>query len=163
MADNDNYRSKSRKHLQQLAEMQADIPGFAQLDRKESRSLTRAAGVDPVFVQQTVYAIERSPTLQAALGPSAGEMDDDAAFIASYGAVAVELAATLKGLNAALLVRRHRLGSTALQAYQLGRVLVRKPSLNADLVPHVQDLTSRKKFVRHGKGAARATPPVKEE
>ncbi|MEA2489200.1 MAG: hypothetical protein QOH21_992 [Acidobacteriota bacterium] len=71
--------------------MQADIPGFAQLDHKESRSLTRA------------------------------------------------VAATLRGLNAALLARRHRLGSTALQAYQLGRVLVRKQSLNADLVPHIQD------------------------
>jgi hypothetical protein len=80
------------------------------------------------------------------------ERDD----IARWANVEGELRAMLTGLASANLSRRHRLGLTALQAYAIGRQLVRKKA-HADLLPLVEDLRRANRL-----GKRRATePPVK--
>ena len=141
--------------VQQLRAMRVQIPDFVQLPRANARSLTRVANVDAEFVQTTINAIGASEALRSALGQSAEELRQNTEFTTRWGAVAEELAAMLSGVNAAITVRRHRIGLTALQAYNMSRQLVRQKE-HAHLLPHVDAMKRRVKF---GRNRPKAAPP----
>ena len=141
--------------VQQLRALRGQIPDFIQLPRADAMSLTRTASVDARFIQTTINAVGASDALRSALGRSAEELRQDAEFTARWGAVAEELRAMLKGVESALTVRRHRLGLTALQAYNIGRQLVRQKE-HAHLLPHIAAMRQRNKF---GRRRAKSSEP----
>lgn len=63
----------------------------------------------------------------------------------------------LKGVVASNLIRRHRVGVSALQAYNISRQLIRQKD-HVDLLPHVQGMKRLSKFGRKRKVA----PPTPE-
>lgn len=139
--------------------MHEGIPGFSQLTADEKRLLVRAATVDPAFVQDTIYAIRGSDPLQIALGRTAEEMQEDADFTVRWGLVAREAEALLNGINAAISIRRHRLGSAALQVYQFARTFARQKE-HSNLLSHLAKMKARNKF---GKRRPAQAPPVTPE
>jgi hypothetical protein len=145
--------------VQQLRALRAQIPDFVQLSRSGARSLSRVANVDAEFLQTTINAIGASDALRSALGKSAEELRQDTEFTTRWGSVAEELAAMLSGVNAAITVRRHRAGLTALQAYNMSRQLVRQKE-HAHLLPHVEAMKRRTKFGRNRTRPATSSPPV---
>ena len=80
-----------------------------------------------------------APALRAAIGQDPEALREDLALQARWSALEDEARAFLRGVEAANLTRRHRIGVTALQTYQIGRQLVRKPE-HQDLVPHVAEM-----------------------
>ena len=140
--------------MQQLRALRDRIPDFTQLRLAEAQSIAARSGVDPRAVQSAINAIGASEALRGSLGQSAEELRQDAELTARWGTVAEELEAMLKGVRAVIMVRRERLGLTALQAYQISRQLARKKE-HAHLLPHVAAM--RQRF-----GRRRARPVVTE-
>lgn len=131
----------------QLRAYRERIPNYGQLTVREALQRRKAAFLKPGFVIASINAAGASDTVQSALGQTPAAMQDQQAEIVRWTAVEDELRAMLKGVVAANLVRRHRLGTAALQTYSISRNLVRQPE-HADLLPHVQEmarLSKRKK------------------
>jgi hypothetical protein len=140
--------------VSELRLLRAQFPDYVQLPLPSAKSLRGVANVHPAFVQLAISATGASATLQAAIGRSAADMQQESELPARLLVVADELQAMLKGVLAGVLVRKHSVALSALQAYSIGRQLVRKPE-NADLLPHVQAMT---RLRRAGRRAV-ATPP----
>ena len=133
--------------VMQLRALGERIPDFVQLSRAELVALTRSASVSQRMVEAAINGIGASEALKSALGHSAEELQQDVAFTARWSAVASELQAMLRGVSSALVVRRHRIGLTALQAYKISQQLVRKKE-HANLLPHVAAMRQRNTFGR---------------
>jgi hypothetical protein len=99
-------------------------------------------------------AIGASDGVQTILGATPSEMLQETE-VATRSAVADELHAMLKGVAAANLVRRHRIGLIALQTYSISRQLVRKKE-NAHLLPYVAIM---KRCNKYGRKRASTTEP----
>jgi hypothetical protein len=75
--------------------------------------------------------------------------------------VETELRSMLRGVTAANLVRRHRIGQAALQTFHVSRQLVRQEE-HADLLPHVETMSRLPKYGRrHSKSSATPADPAK--
>ena len=143
--------------VERLRALRAEIPDYSQLTIADAASLRRASTVDEKFVQASINAIGASDTVRGAIGRTPDVMREEIDEIARWTAVEDELRAMLKGVMAANLTRRHRLGRTALQAYHISRQLVRQPE-HGDLLPHVQEM---KRLLRFGRGRSRGTAASK--
>ena len=143
--------------LLQLRALRERIPDFVQLSRTEVRALARTSGVSPRMIDAAISSIGESDALKNALGRSAEELRQDVDFTARWSSVADELGAMFRGVNSALVVRRHRIGLTALQAYQISQQLVRQKE-HAHLLPHIAAMRQRNLF-----GRKRAKPPQPEQ
>lgn len=124
----------------QLRAYRERIPNYGQLTIAEAQKRRKAASLKQGFVVASINAAGASETVQTALGQTPAAMQEQQAEIVRWAAVEDELRAMLKGVMAANLVRRHQLGTTALQTYSISRNLVRQPE-HADLLPHVQEMT----------------------
>src|SRR4029078_11473471 len=93
------------------------------------------------------------------VGRTPADLRQDEVEITRWTAVEDELKAMLKGVSAANLIRRHRLGLAALQAYNISQQLVRHPD-HADLLPHVEGMKRLNKFGRRRAKAPVEPPPV---
>jgi hypothetical protein len=124
----------------QLRAYRERIPNYGQLTILQAQQRRKAASLKPGFVVASINAAGASETVQSALGQSPAAMQDQQSEIVRWTAVEDELRAMLKGVVSANLVRRHRLGTAALQTYAISRNLVRQPE-HADLLPHVQEMT----------------------
>lgn len=133
--------------VEQLRAVRQQIPQYQQLEQSGQRSLRRAAHVNDEFTHAAINTIGASSTMQSAVGRTPEELRRDKDEITRWSAVEDELRAMLKGVAAANLVRRHRLGLTALQTYNISRQLVRTPD-HAELLPHVDGMKRMKKFAR---------------
>jgi hypothetical protein len=150
---------KPESMVEQLRALRQQVPSYSQLTTSESRSLRIAAGADPAFVHASINAVGASPGVEAALGITSEALRVEADEAVRWTAVEDELRAMLKGVTAANLTRRHRLGTFALQAYGISRMLVRRAE-NADLLPHLADM---KRLNRFGRGKVKAPEdPVKK-
>ena len=145
--------------IEQLRAIRAHIPEYVQLTTADALTLRRAANVSPQFLHASVNGVGASQPLQAALGRNPEELRQEEDALTRWSAVEDELRATLHGVMSANLTRRHRLGVTALQAYQISRQLVRQPG-NHDLLPHVQEMRRLNTF---GKRRKAAQPQVKAQ
>ena len=141
--------------VEQLRALRLQIPEYTQLPNADAATMRRAANVDANFVQATINAIGASPSVQSALGRTPEAMLQEAEDAARWSAVEDELRAMLKGVIAANLTRRHRIGLTALQTYSISRQLIRQQKY-ADLLPHVQEM---KRLNRIGRRRKPATGP----
>jgi len=139
----------------QLRAMRELIPEYTQLRISEAQSLrVIATGTDPQFVQATINGVGASLNVQQALGRTPEELRQETADAASWTAVEDEARALLKGVVAANLVRRHRIGQTALAAYAIASRLSRQQE-HANLLPHVEMMKRLNRF-----GVKKRTKPA---
>jgi hypothetical protein len=144
----------------QLRTYRERIPDYGQLSVQAAQQRRRVAFLKTGFVVASINAVGASDTVQTAVGQTPAELQEQQADIVRWSAVEDELRAMLKGVVAANLVRRHRLGTAALQSYSISRNLVRQPE-HADLLPHVQEM---KRLAKHRKPAdKKATDPKPAE
>src|ERR1043166_1474844 len=123
--------------IEQLRTLRSQIPEYVQLPVADAQSLRRAANIDIEFVQASINAVTESDRLAGALGRSAADLRQEAIDADRWGVAEDELRAMLPGVTAANLVRRHRIGLTALQTYHICQQLVRQKEHSA-LLPHLQ-------------------------
>lgn len=148
--------------VQQLRDIRAHIPEYVQLSAADAQALRRAANVDPEFVQASINAVTESDRVAGVLGRSASDLRQETVDADRWRAVEDEIRAMLNGVAAANLVRRHRIGLTALQTYNICLQLVRQKE-HAALLPHVQGMKRLNKFgkkVAKTPGEGEPKPPT---
>ena len=104
--------------------LQSRIPDYTQLSADEVRAMMRAAYLDPEFIEVGIQSAGAWDNAKAALGTTGEEMRAEADEIRKWDEVERELTVLLKGIAAANLKRKHRLGSTVLKLYNILRVTV---------------------------------------
>lgn len=141
--------------VEQLRALRDRIPEFVQLPKgRQMYQIRRVASVSVPFAREAFNTIGASETVQNVIGNTPEELhraDDETA---RWTAVETELRAMLRGVIAANLVRRQRIGQVALQAYNVSSQLV-KSEEHAHLLPHVERMRRIPKF-----GQRRAKPPA---
>ena len=140
----------------QLRTYRERIPDYGQLTTAEAQQRRKAANLKSRFVVASINAMGASQTVQSALGQTPADLVQQQDEIVRWAAVEDELRAMLKGVASANLVRRHRLGTVALQTYAISRNLVRQPD-HADLLPHVQEM---RQLSKHRKKSETTTDPA---
>lgn len=147
MSDDDEARVVSGDELPRLVDagalvaglrdLQQRIPEYTQLSAAEVRSLMRVAYLDPEFVESTLQAAAVWDQTQNVIGRSAAELRDEAEECRRWDEVERELAIVLKGISAANLKRKHRLGKALWQIYNVLSVLTRR-GINRNLMPYFE-------------------------
>jgi len=145
--------------VEQLRALRLQIPDYTHLPLADKRTMVRAANASPEMVQASINTVGASPELTGAVGRSADDLRTDTEDAARWTAVEDELRTFLQGISATNLVRRHRIGLTALQVYSMSRQLVRQKE-HASLQPHVDLMKQLNKFGKKRKVAAPAPPTV---
>jgi len=133
--------------VEQLRALRAHIPEYVQLPVGDARSLCRASLVSPSFVQATLSAAGEYDAVAGLLGRPIADQRQDVNDADRWVAVEDEARALLNGIAASNLVRRHRIGLTALQTYSICQQLVRQKE-HARLLPHVKQMKGLNKFAR---------------
>jgi hypothetical protein len=144
--------------VEQLRALRQQIPEYTQLTLAEAQTLKGSATADPGFVNAAISTIGASPVVLSAVGITPEAMQQAATEVQQWTVVEDELRAMLKGVAAANLTRRHRVGRAALQAYGVTRMLVRNPD-HADLLPHFAEM---KRLNRFGRGRSKPGETVKK-
>ena len=145
--------------VEQLRAMRQHIPDYVHLPIAEARTIQTIANVHPQFAQAAINAIGASPTVQESVGRTPEELQQEAETSARWSKVEDELLAMLKGVVAANLTRRHRLGQAALVAYSVSKGLVRSRT-HAALIPHVSLMRKTNRLGRSRKPAPQPQTPV---
>jgi len=148
--------------VEKLRAVRQLIPEYTQLTVAGAKVLRTAAAADPAFVHASINTVAASPIVENAVGRSPEQLLLDADENARWSAVEDELRAMLKGVVAANLTRRHRLGLSALQAYSIAQALVRKPE-HGNLLPHVAEMKRTNRFGRKAKGAEKKKQAAVEQ
>ena len=149
--------------VEQLRTLRQQIPDFVQLSgAREAKPLRRLAGVSADFTREGISAVGASPVVQEAIGNTAEDLHQAEDEVARWAVAETELRSLLRGVTAANLVRRHRIGLAVMQAYNVSRQLVRQDE-HAQLRPHVERMRHVRKFNRRrskpaGEPAAQPTP-----
>jgi hypothetical protein len=150
-----NPDTVSAKELFQLLRaLRERLPQPPAIDGGQAAS--RLAHVDMNFLHASINAVGASEGVASALGRSAADLRRELDDIVDWNAVADELRAMLKAVNAANIVRRRLSGLAGLQAYQICRQMARDPA-NAKLTAHIEEM---KRLNRFGRRRARRTQPV---
>jgi hypothetical protein len=145
--------------VEQLRVLRERIPEFVQLpNNRETRQIRRDARLSVDFAHEAFNAVGASNVVQDLIGNSPDDLHKAEDEMARWTAVESELRAMLRGVAAANLVRRRRIGHAALQAYNVSSQLV-KLDEHAHLLPHVERMRQlRKAGRRRAKPAAEAQP-----
>jgi len=108
--------------IQGLRFLQQRIPGFEQLALRRRRSMTRAANLDPEFLEAGIQAADAWEETKSIIGMSGPELREEDAEIRRWNQVEVDVKALLSGISNANLKRKHHLGDAILLLYAyLGR------------------------------------------
>jgi hypothetical protein len=134
--------------VEQLRLLRQHVPEYQQLAATDVRSLIPEAKVSQAFVQTSINAVGASASLQSSLGRTQEELRQETDEAARWTGVEDELRAMLKGVAAANLTRRHRIGQTALHTFGIGRQLARRPE-HAELLPHIAELSRLNRAARN--------------
>jgi hypothetical protein len=148
--------------VEQLRALREHIPEYVQLPAVDARSLRRASIVSPPFVQATLGAAAEYEAVASLIGRPVAEQRQEAIDADRWAAVENEARALVNGITASNLVRRHRIGLTALQTYSICQQLVRQKE-HARLLPHVKQMKGLNKFARtRAKVPSSPTQPAPE-
>lgn len=147
--------------ISMLRDMRERIPNFTQLTVANVRAMVPAASLHPDFVLGSIHVTGASPVVQQVVGVPPDSLLQDASDDDSWSVAEEEMRGLLKGLAAANLVRRHRLGKAALLAYNVSRQLVQKPE-NVNLIPHVEQLQRLRRLGRRKKTGQQPEQPTTE-
>lgn len=145
----------------QLRAVRQQIPEYGQLPASKLRELGSVSHVHPDFTQAAIGAMGASATVLSAVGTNPEDVQREVDTAGRWAVVEDELRAMLKGVAAANVSRRSRIGKTALLTYAVSQKLVRSAE-HADLLPHVEAMNRMNRFgKRKAKKAAPApTTPV---
>ncbi|MCU1350769.1 MAG: hypothetical protein JWO56_3799, partial [Acidobacteria bacterium] len=132
--------------VEYLRALRTQVPAYGQLET-HSIALLKNANVDPNFVQATNNVAGVSSVVQQTMGGTPETLNQEAEAARSWSIVEEEVRAFLKGIVNANLVRRHRIGSRALQGYHVAKALAKTPE-HSDLLPHVDALVKMNKYSR---------------
>jgi len=147
--------------VEQLRALRSQIPEFVQLpNNREMRQIRRIARVNVDFAREAMNAVGASAIVQNVIGNTPDELHAAEDEAARWTAVETELRSLLRGVTAANLVRRHRIGEAALQAYHVSRQLVRQED-HSDLLPHVETMSRIPKYGRRRAKSATPADPAK--
>lgn len=142
--------------IEQLRLIRQQIPEYTQLAIPDAKAIRRVAHINSDFIDAAINAVGASDVVQTAVGRTNINLREENEDAGRWTAVEDELRAMLKGVVAANLVRRHRVGLAALQTYNISRQLIRQKE-HADLLPHVQGMKRLSKF---GRKRRLAQPPA---
>jgi hypothetical protein len=145
--------------VEQLRLLRQHIPDFGPLTPADALSRRRAATVHVELVKGAINSVGASSFLEGAIGKDAEVLRSEEADEKRWSAVEQELATMHKGVAAANLTRRYRLGITALQTYAIARQLVRQEE-HAVLLPHVEGMKRASKFGRRRRVQTSELPAV---
>jgi hypothetical protein len=143
--------------VEQLRVLRSQIPEYTHLPTADARTLRRAANASPELVQASINTVGASPELVGAMGRSSDDLQSETEQASRWTAAEDELRAFLQGVSATNLVRKHRIGLTALQVYSMTRQLVRQKE-HAALLPHLDLMKQANKFGKKRKVVAPAPP-----
>jgi len=138
--------------IAQIRAMRDQIPEYTQLPIPTRRSIAVVAATNPDFVRASINSVAESANVQQALGRTPEDLRQETTEAQSWSDVEDELRALLDGVVTSNLVRRNRIGETALAAYAIARRLARQKQ-HANLLPHVDTMKRLNKF-----GVKRAKP-----
>jgi hypothetical protein len=133
-----------------LRKLESSIPDFAPLTNDERLAMRRVSTLNERWVEEAVNAVGASPRIATVVDSTYGELRDEIKDMMLWKQVEQQLRATLRGVEGANLVRRHRLNLKALQAYGVLRQLIRQPE-NRDLLPYYQTLKEMNKLGKRKK------------
>jgi hypothetical protein len=154
MADNENSILTPDAMVAQLRAMRQQIPNYSQLTPAQTRQIAAAGSVPPEMIVAASNAIGESPAVQGAVGVTIEQIRQETSDANAWATLEEELTAMLRGVTAANRIRRHRLGTIALQTYSITRTLAKRPEY-ADLLPHRDALRRTNRF---GKARKSETP-----
>jgi hypothetical protein len=115
-----------------------------------ARAMHRVAHTNPDFVVEAINSVGASPSVQGALGKTSEELRRETSEASRWTAVEIELKVMLKFVSDTNLVRRHRIGLTALQVYSICQQLVRQEQ-HSDLLSYVERMRQLNRFGRKRK------------
>jgi hypothetical protein len=142
--------------VEQLRVLRQHIPDFGPLDVPDAAALRRTAHVNDDLVQAATNTVGASTFVSGAVGRDADGMRTERIEIGRWSAVEDEMRTMYKGVAAANLTRRYRLGLSSLQTYLITRQLVRQRE-HAHLLPHLEEMRRVNKFGKRRTQTA-ATP-----
>jgi len=144
--------------VEQLRAIRQQIPEYTQLAIPDAKAIRRVAHINSDFIDAAINAVGASEVVQTAVGRSDANLREENEDAGRWTAVEDELRAMLKGVVAANLVRRHRVGLAALQTYSISRQLIRQKE-HSNLLPHVQGMKRLSKFGRKRRTAQAPAEP----
>lgn len=154
-AETDEPMLTPEQALEMFRAMRKRIPEFVHLpNNRELQRMRRWASVNVDFAREAMSAVGASEVVQNAIGNTPDELHHAEDEVGRWSVVESELRSLLNGVSAANLVRRHRIGLAALQAFSVSRQLVRQEN-HADLLPHVETMSRLPKYSRR-----RVKPPT---
>jgi hypothetical protein len=145
--------------VEQLRALRTQIPNYEQLPVSTAQGLRSVSSVHPEFAQAAIHAVSASPTVQATVGQSAGDLQSAAELADRWSMVRDELQVTLEGVTSAVLTMKHNLGQSVLLTYTVCKKLVKSPQ-HAGLLPHVALMRKANRFGRSHKQVAQPQPPA---
>ena len=133
--------SKPESLAEALRLLQTRLPEFTQLSVEEQRSMGRAAHLDPAVIDAGLHAAAVWEQSTLTTGMSGEEFRELAEDIRRWDEAERELRALLRGVAAANLKRKHRLGKAVLTLYSLLGAVLRKPHPDdVHLRPYYDDM-----------------------
>ena len=112
--------------VQGLRFLQQRIPGFTQMSVREKRSHARAANLDPDFLESGLHAAATWHRTKHLVKRSGEDLRQEHEVIRQWDEAILAARATLDGMEAANLKRKHRLGSAILQIYRILGIYLRR-------------------------------------
>src|SRR5258708_39301022 len=139
--------------LAQLVALRQQIPDFTQSQIPDAQLLRPAANGRREVVRSVIDTVRNSEKVQIAIGRTPDDLQQEALESDQWSSVEAELRALLKGVSAANLLRRHKVGTSALQTYTISRQLVRGQNPEVNLIPRIADMRRANRFGRKPKGS----------
>lgn len=134
--------------VEQLRLLRQQIPEFVQLpNNREMKQLRRTASLNVAFSHEAINTVGASDIVQNVIGNTPDELHQAEDEVGRWTAVESELRAMLRGVVAANVIRRHRIGHAAMQVFNVSKQLVRQEE-HANLLPHVESMSRIRKFGR---------------
>ena len=166
LAATDKPMLTPEQFIEQLRSLQQQLPEFVQLPKLRGIGhIRRVASLAEELAHDGIGAVGASEVVQNAIGQTAEQMHQAEDEIGRWKVAENEARTLVRGLAAANLVRRHRIGLALMQAYNVSRQLVRQEE-HAHLLPHVERMSLVRKLGRRStKPAAepQTPPPVKTQ
>jgi hypothetical protein len=105
--------------MEALRYLQQHIPGFTHLSVQEKRAHSRAANLDPEFLEHGLHTAVAWHETKGLVGRSGEELRQEQEEIRRWEQTLVELRAFTDGIEASTTMRKHRLGSAILFIYRV--------------------------------------------
>jgi hypothetical protein len=146
------YEALSKKMIDGIRVLRADIPRFVAEEPGEAQALAPLASVNEAFIESASASIPKSLVLENA--PDAATLRDSVAFVMAYEAALTEAQGFTRAIEHTLRVAKATAGKSALDIYAFAQRLAKRKD-GAELVPHVADMQRK---LKRGRRKATSEP-----